>query len=190
MVAVALLIAVAGCGDRSGSSTPTSPGVWVVGSGPFSGSAAIGPLGGVATHSDDGGDTWQPEFFESGLSGVHFIDRSRGWLVGVGDVLSTRDGGATWESQRDRFPPAAKGFPSFTAVTFLDEQRGAIVGQGLLAPVSLATPVVIDALDPENAKPFDQVGVRHAAVQAVEECVAVEVADDQNAIVPQSSIAS
>ena len=54
---------------------------------------------------DEDGDKWR--LIESGtkahLHGVHFVDGKRGWAVGTeGLVLSTADGGLTWNEQSPR----------------------------------------------------------------------------------------
>jgi photosystem II stability/assembly factor-like uncharacterized protein len=50
--------------------------------------------------SDDGGETWRTATTGSGMSlwAVHVASPLRTWIVGdEGTVLSTPDGGATWE---------------------------------------------------------------------------------------------
>jgi len=66
---------------------------------------------GTVLHTTDGGNTWKQQkpytLFKSeddpwadvilALYGVQFIDRQRGWIVGMeGVLLSTEDGGETW----------------------------------------------------------------------------------------------
>jgi photosystem II stability/assembly factor-like uncharacterized protein len=67
---------------------------------------------GIILNTTDGGDTWKQQkpytLFKNeddpwadvilALYGVKFIDRKRGWVVGMeGVLLSTEDGGATWK---------------------------------------------------------------------------------------------
>lgn len=54
-------------------------------------------------HSPDAGRTWQAA--ETGttlpIRAMTFLDQNRGWAVGsLGTVLATRDGGRTWQTQR------------------------------------------------------------------------------------------
>ena len=65
---------------------------------------AVGRPGSVVLHSADQGQSW--EVLRTGqplpLSGVHFINPLKGWAVGeLGLVLSTDDGGKTWQKRRE-----------------------------------------------------------------------------------------
>jgi len=98
---------------------------------------AAGGLGTIL-HTHDGGVTWKEQ--ETGahffLEKVFFIDRKHGWAVGgwprdyevailggMGVILATTDGGATWKVQLD----SAGGW--LTGLTFLDQEHGWAVGE-------------------------------------------------------------
>jgi len=64
---------------------------------------AVGRPGSVVLHSPDFGQTW--ELLATGqslpLHGLYFHNEQRGWAVGeLGTILTTRDGGKTWQVQR------------------------------------------------------------------------------------------
>jgi photosystem II stability/assembly factor-like uncharacterized protein len=82
---------------------------------------------GYAIYSDDQGKTWlrgaTPR--HAMLTAVTFVDAKNGWTVGHdGQVLATRDGGATWTEQR--YKPDDKQ-PLF-AVRFSDKEHGIALG--------------------------------------------------------------
>lgn len=55
-------------------------------------------------YSDDAGDAWTQARVPTTqmLTGVHFVDATRGWAAGHdGLVLASEDGGASWRVQRD-----------------------------------------------------------------------------------------
>jgi photosystem II stability/assembly factor-like uncharacterized protein len=89
-----------------------------------------GEAGGVILRSDDQGATWLTALTTPrALSGVHFVDETRGWAVGSEGILHTADGGATWQVQRPRVP----GDPFVPAetlmdVTFVNAAEGVVVG--------------------------------------------------------------
>jgi photosystem II stability/assembly factor-like uncharacterized protein len=64
-----------------------------------------------------------------GLTGVQFVSRSHGWVVGRGEVLATSDGGASWAVQ-DR------GALDLTSVDFISNEVGWAVGAGTLLTTS------------------------------------------------------
>lgn len=96
----------------------------------------------VVLHTSDGGASWSQQRVEASVldsgqvysrADVHFLDAEHGWLLGkvatsaafsVGELLRTRDGGATWE-RLPRPPEAGR-------LVFIDAQRGFMTG----APVS------------------------------------------------------
>ncbi len=98
---------------------------------------AAGGLGTIM-HTRDGGATWEEQktgthFF---LEKIFFIDRKHGWAVGgwprdyevailggMGVILATTDGGATWKVQLD----SVGGW--LTGLTFLDQKNGWAVGE-------------------------------------------------------------
>ncbi|HEY1066806.1 MAG TPA: YCF48-related protein, partial [Pirellulales bacterium] len=54
-------------------------------------------------HSPDAGQSWQwlPTGWTTPLNALTFLDERRGWAVGaLGAILSTQDGGQTWQVQR------------------------------------------------------------------------------------------
>ena len=64
---------------------------------------AVG-LSGSVLHTNDGGDTWNPQFsgnvFE--LFGVGFVNENKGYIVGSNAALAeTLDGGKTWHGVSD-----------------------------------------------------------------------------------------
>lgn len=63
----------------------------------------VGSPGSLVFHSADQGRTWetQPTGVTTPLRCVTFVDALCGWAVGdLGVILATRDGGATWQTQR------------------------------------------------------------------------------------------
>src|SRR5215213_463836 len=71
----------------------------------------------------DGGLSWAPRNVEGELNAVHFINRQKGWAVGDrGVILSTSDGGKSWEAQDGKTTTALK------ALQFVDENTGWAVG--------------------------------------------------------------
>jgi len=65
--------------------------------------ATVGAPGSLFFRSDDGGQTWQasPTGIATPLRKLFFLDKQIGWAVGdFGTILATRDGGATWQIQR------------------------------------------------------------------------------------------
>jgi photosystem II stability/assembly factor-like uncharacterized protein len=78
--------------------------------------------------SDDTGKSWRQAKtvpVRSMLTGVYFIDADRGWAVGQDDVvLSTADGGETWQQQHS----APENQRPLLDVWFADARRGIAVG--------------------------------------------------------------
>jgi photosystem II stability/assembly factor-like uncharacterized protein len=59
---------------------------------------------GIILYSDDDGGHWQQAVVPTSrmLTGIHFVDRQRGWAVGHdGLILASDDGGENWRIQRD-----------------------------------------------------------------------------------------
>ncbi|MFQ5933398.1 MAG: ABC transporter permease subunit [Dehalococcoidia bacterium] len=85
--------------------------------------------GGIILHTTTGGLAWvsQSSGTNKDLSGLSFQDRLQGWAVGDdGQVLRTSDGGITWRVDDFEVPrPIDK---PFTAVTFINDQVGWVVG--------------------------------------------------------------
>jgi photosystem II stability/assembly factor-like uncharacterized protein len=67
---------------------------WVVGSEPKDGNYV-----GLILHTTDGGINWQEKVISSilGLTSVSFCDENFGWAVGPEVIVSTSDGGKSWE---------------------------------------------------------------------------------------------
>jgi photosystem II stability/assembly factor-like uncharacterized protein len=85
-------------------------------------------------HTEDGGETWHTLFRSESENGyvtanaIHFIDDSRGWLVGqVGTLMRTDDGGGDWTPVK---LPLDKGeHPTLWDVTFVDGAQGWVAGE-------------------------------------------------------------
>lgn len=59
---------------------------------------------GIILYSDDDGGHWRQAVVPTSrmLTGIHFVDRQRGWAVGHdGLILASDDGGENWRIQRD-----------------------------------------------------------------------------------------
>lgn len=66
---------------------------------------AVGSPGSIVLHSQDFGNTWtHSRTGESEpLNAIFFLNQERGWAVGaLGRVLTTKDGGQTWNVQRNQ----------------------------------------------------------------------------------------
>ncbi len=76
--------------------------------------------------STDGGRRWDfTSAPELAFAGLHFLSPLVGWAVGEGGtIVRTRDGGATWETQKT----GLNLFPLLRDVKFVDEQHGYVVG--------------------------------------------------------------
>lgn len=87
---------------------------------------AVGDHGNVVISRDEG-QTWTQVTVPTRalLSAVTFADAQHGWAVGhEGAIISTADGGATWQRQDDGRDPQAV----FLDVRFLDASTGFAVG--------------------------------------------------------------
>lgn len=94
-LAVALALALvcltaSGCGQSRGST-----------SGAASSAAKVWALGafGFVLASSDGGQSWRQQSFSERLQiprAITFADAAHGWIVGLGGIGRTDDGGATW----------------------------------------------------------------------------------------------
>jgi len=78
----------------------------------------------VLGHTDEGVERrTSPTAADDTLTGIHFPTPDKGWAVGgLGTILHTRNGGATWAPQQANIDYALE------QVLFLDEQRGFAVG--------------------------------------------------------------
>jgi photosystem II stability/assembly factor-like uncharacterized protein len=81
-------------------------------------------------HTTDGGDTWSfvptgDEVWTFDIAKVQFLDADHGWILQnyAGQMARTTDGGATWHVLD------TGGMTGTSDVTFLDTQRGWLVGQ-------------------------------------------------------------
>src|SRR5687768_4774386 len=77
----------------------------------------------VLLASDALAQSWTPQ--SSGttndLRGLHFVDATHGWAVGLnGTILHTTDGGENWSPQN----PGTSGVHNYFAVRFLDRNLG------------------------------------------------------------------
>ncbi len=99
---------------------------------------AVGDSGTIL-HTTDGGDNWvqqicPSEFDDFTLKSVNMFDSEKGWIAGSLDsywgnshsslILSTNDGGETWEEQFYR------PYSGLTSIQFIDSENGWVVGSG------------------------------------------------------------
>jgi photosystem II stability/assembly factor-like uncharacterized protein len=84
--------------------------------------------------TDDGGETWRPLVYGNDENGylsanaIHFVDGSRGWLVGhSGTLARTEDGGLHWS--RVPLPLQAGERPTLWDITFVGPNDGWAVGE-------------------------------------------------------------
>lgn len=71
----------------------------------------------------NGGRNWAIQHQDNNvLSTIFFINPNAGWVVGVGTILNTVDGGKTWETQQ---VPISTGFND---VVFVDDKSGWVAG--------------------------------------------------------------
>jgi photosystem II stability/assembly factor-like uncharacterized protein len=84
-------------------------------------------------HSDDAGETWRTLFRSESENGyvtanaIHFIDASRGWLVGQGAMLMRTDnGGSEWTAVR--LPLHEGEHPTLWDITFVNADLGWVAG--------------------------------------------------------------
>lgn len=91
---------------------------------------AVGDYGSIIL-SDDGKTFRQAKVpTRAPLTAVHFVDARQGWAAGHdGTILSTQDGGESWQIQRE----AAGQDQVLLAIWFADARRGLAVGQFGLA---------------------------------------------------------
>lgn len=88
-------------------------------------------------HTINGGKTWdsvifkQPEFKDSILKDVYFVDALYGWAVGQpGIILKSNNSGETWEIKAKNMNLSdKKPFTSFSSVFFIDRNTGWICGE-------------------------------------------------------------
>jgi len=85
-------------------------------------------------HSEDGGETWHTLFRSESENGyvtanaIHFVDASRGWLVGQGGTLMrTDDGGLDWSPVK--LPLRDGEHPTLWDLTFADPAHGWAAGE-------------------------------------------------------------
>ncbi len=122
------VVVLAGCasGTPLRAGPPSTPGVAAEGTARAggtarpSGSTPPGRAGGRACPAGQG----RPDLLGLGagvLTGVQFVSQSRGWVVGLDQILSTSDGGRHWSVQ-DR------GKLELTSVDFVDDWHGWAIG--------------------------------------------------------------
>ena len=87
---------------------------------------------GLITISDDQGKSWQQRRLgvpDTTLSAVTFVDRQTGWAVGRDEaILSTTDGGDSWQSQHWNPYPESGLEAALLEVLFLNTREGFAVG--------------------------------------------------------------
>ena len=85
--------------------------------------------GGTILATVDGGVTWAAQISGTtkGLRAVAFTDATHGWVVGYDVILLTKDGGATWNTQRTW---SGGNSEYFFGVSFADDTHGWAVGGG------------------------------------------------------------
>lgn len=105
---------------RSGRGAPAtyadSNNVWV-----------LAPSTSTIFHSSNGGETWETIVLPtaSDIQSMSFVDAQHGWLVGSqGLILSTHDGGVTWQSQTSPVGNAGGSRQTLTKVQFIDIKTG------------------------------------------------------------------
>lgn len=84
----------------------------------------------TAEHTVDGGVTWQPQTLppNTWANAVHFVDARNGWAVGAeSNIVATKDGGATWVTQRGGTGSSVANRYPLEATDFADPSRGAAV---------------------------------------------------------------
>lgn len=82
----------------------------------------------ILLRTTDGGNTWERinDTASGGSHYLYFLDRKYGWIVNnFGFIEATRDGGKTWEIQRD----INDGWVKLKSVHFADEFSGWAVGE-------------------------------------------------------------
>ncbi len=106
---------------------------WIVGKG------GVGITGGIIGRTRDGGGTWtyrsgligkRPRTRSVDLNAVVFVDTLRGCIAaGAGTMITTTDGGETW----DRIPPTGPVYAQNKDIDFVDDRNGWVIGrQGVL----------------------------------------------------------
>jgi photosystem II stability/assembly factor-like uncharacterized protein len=95
---------------------------WVVGS---NGSAGFG--GGTILHTNNGGDTWELQFYNQSYSIRHIdvVDENHAWATAPGGLYYTTDGGQTWNFSR-----VVKGTSRTSTVEFINHTHGWTAVQG------------------------------------------------------------
>jgi photosystem II stability/assembly factor-like uncharacterized protein len=92
--------------------------------------------------SVDGGEHWHKLLpahrVSAHLRDLQFVDREYGWAIGIGGLIRTVDGGASWDGPLLIDPEADhRSHTTGMALHFLDRQRGWIVGQHGLIRMSV-----------------------------------------------------
>jgi photosystem II stability/assembly factor-like uncharacterized protein len=106
--------------------------------------------GGAILGSRDAGRSWSVVQISPGSAnaarGLSFVDARSGWVVGYDAIESTRDGGASWTSQRANVVGLER-TPLLEAVAFADRSVGIAVGsvRGEPDPTSVYPLVLVTA---------------------------------------------
>lgn len=118
-IAATVLLTLVGCGDGGGTQDAArAPRMWVL---------ADTASEFVLWRSDDGGATWLAMLRRSqyAFNALTFVDRERGWLVGV-EMMRTTDGGESWEPQS--YDPGQGLVFRGLDVAFTSSERGVVAG--------------------------------------------------------------
>lgn len=94
--------------------------------------------------SEDAGHSWTPVLGVPGgsLSGVAFVDRLNGWVVGAARILRSEDGGTTFVDQTDGI--ALEGPPIQTRiVSARDAERAIVIASGRRAGEEVSRDVLL-----------------------------------------------
>jgi photosystem II stability/assembly factor-like uncharacterized protein len=78
--------------------------------------------------TNDGGKTWEQQYSalsDAPLTGVTFVDESKGWVIGKEKILHSEDGGNDWIEQR---PTNPEWIDDFFGLAFISSSEGWIVG--------------------------------------------------------------
>lgn len=88
----------------------------------------VGGEDGFVLHTRDGGAHWEQgsRFTIAPITGIHFVDAQRGWMLAGGQVHRTGDGGKEWQSATLPISPfgASGGFDWAGELFFLNKRTG------------------------------------------------------------------
>lgn len=87
-----------------------------------------GDADGIILKTTDGGSTWTSIDFQVGLSAIHFINETIGFVSGQ-KLFVTKDGGETWEE-------VDLGYNTYRNLNFFDEESGFLIADNTLLSTS------------------------------------------------------